>query len=166
MEGPTKEELQMHWNSNRAHFDSLAKFYYLNDRKYYDKYIAPFYKSTSGAGSPVAQRSRSLTLVISIALIFLAGGAAMLMFFLVRSPDSPVEKNSKKVETSDTVIEKNLINEDVFDSDYMKGLKYVSEKEYDKAEEYLKRVPEDDENYQSAQQVLESIKYLKKYNKK
>ena len=51
------------------------------------------------------------------------------------------------------------------DDDFILGSKYISEKDYDKAEEHLKKIKPGSKNYEQAQQLLESIKYLRKYDK-
>ena len=93
-------------------------------------------------------------------------GAGMLAYFLVLNQNNVIEHNVKKIESVDSVDVKNNIGKELTDSHYIQGLTYLSKKEYDKAEYHLKQVAKDDPDYQSAQQVLESIKYLKKYDKK
>ncbi len=166
MFGPSKEELQKYWISNRQHFDALAKHYFENDRKYYDEYIAPFYNSPSGVSSGKTG-NRAVIIIIIVSVMFaVMAGAGMLAYFLIANHVSIGEKKVIKIESSDTSDVKNKIDENVSESHYIQGLTYLSKKEYDKAEYHLKQVAEDDPDYQSAQQVLESIKYLKKYDKK
>jgi hypothetical protein len=168
--GPSKEELQRYWVSNREHFDSLAKYYKEKDHKYYDEFIAPFYNEQPVA-TKVKTKSRAslMVIIIAIMVVFIAG-AGMLVFFMLSNQVSKVERNVIKVESNDSVDVKNNENDKVYDYDsdshYIQGLMYLSKKKYDEAEYHLKLVPKGDPDYKSAQQVLESIKYLKKYDKK
>ncbi len=166
MLGPSKEELQKYWISNRQHFDALAKHYFDNDRKYYDEYIAPFYKSPSGVSPAKTKNSAALIIIIVSVMFAVLAGAGLVAYFLIGYQISVSEKNVIKIESSDTSDVKNNIDENVSESHYIKGLTHLSKKEYDEAEYHLKQVAKDDPDYKSAQQVLESIKYLKKYDKK
>ena len=91
---------------------------------------------------------------------------------VLAKPDKVIEKPDKVIEnagiTIDSLLNNNTTNKEDFDYDshFIKGLTYVSKKEYEKAEFHLKQVKENDPDYKSAKQILESIKYLKKYDKK
>ena len=161
MSGPSKEELQNYWKSNRQYFELLAKHYYASDRKYYDEFIAPFYSSAIGI-NVVTNRNRSASVFVIAFLVALMTIAGILAFFLIQKTD---KRDEIKLDTKDTLSNKYDKNNKVYDSDYMKGLMYISEKDYDNAEYYLKKVSKDEPDYKSAQQVLESIRYLKKYDK-
>lgn len=160
MNNPTKEELKRDWAANREHFEALAKFYYVNDREYYDKYIAPFYESQSIVSNVETKNSRASVLIVISVLMALILGFSVLVYFLAANFDKSVNEELKEIVIDSMAKGKNL------DSDYMKAMKYMSEKDYDNAEKQLKKIPKDDPDYKNAQQLLESIKYLKKYDKK
>ena len=160
MNNPTKEELKRDWAANREHFEALSKFYYVNDREYYDKYIAPFYESQSEVSKTETKNSRASIIIILGVVIALLASFGILAYFLVSTVDETVNEGLKEIVIDSMAKGKN------FDSDYMKAMKYMSEKDYDRAEKLLKKIPEDDPDYKNAQQLLESIKYLKQYNKK
>ena len=177
MDGPSKEELQNHWNSNRQHFDALAKYYQTKDPAYYHEFIAPFYKGVSYINpivvNPTGRKNKSSLLIVFISLVVLCAGAGAVMFTLYSTDSSNIKYIEKSEKRSDTVIKKDKeVDIELIppvlehDSHLMKGLTYVSKKDYEKAEYHLKLVPENDPDYKTAQQVLESIKYLKKYDKK
>lgn len=160
MSNPTKEELKKDWAANREHFEALAKFYYVNDREYYDKYIAPFYESQSEVSKTETKNSRASIIIILVVVIALLTSFGVLAYFLVMNVDKTVNEGLKEIVVDSMAKGKN------FDSDYMKAMKFMSEKDYDKAEEHLKKITEDNPDYKNAQQLLESIKYLKQYDKK
>ena len=164
--GPSKEELQKYWISNRQHFDALAKHYFENDQKYYDAYIAPFYKSPSGVSTGKSGNRAALIIIIVSVMFSVLAGAGIIAYFLISNHISVSEKKVIKTESSDTSDDKNKIDENLSESHYIQGLTYLSQKKYEEAEYHLKQITKDDPDYQSAQQVLESIKYLKKYDKK
>jgi tetratricopeptide (TPR) repeat protein len=161
MNNPTKEELKRDWESNRAHFDALAKFYMVNDKEYYDKYIAPFYEKRTEVNIEGVQKKRTFTMFVIIGVLMaLIMSFGVLAYFLAVNFDKSVNEELKEIVVDSMAKGKNL------DSDYMKALKFMSEKDYDRAEELLKKIPEDDPDYKNAQQLLKSIQYLKKYDKK
>jgi hypothetical protein len=165
--GPSKEELQRYWVSNREHFEALAKYYKEKDPKFYNEYIAPFYSNQPVTIRTAKIKSRTpIRIVIASVLAAFIIGAGLIAYFLVSNQSSVSEKKIQKSETKkseQTVPNKNA---ESFKSIYIKGLTFLSDKEYDSAEYYLKLVPQNDPDYKSAQQVLESIGYLKKYDKK
>ena len=165
--GPSKEELQRYWNSNREHFENLAKYYKEKDPKYYNDFIAPFYKGP-GVIVPRPKKGTSSVLpVIIIALVIaIIGGAGAVFYFLWNSASDFSENIVREIKTTDTAPKNKTNVNELMESDYMKGLMFMSDKEYDSAEFYLKRIPESDKNYKDARQVLESIKYLRIYDKK
>jgi hypothetical protein len=160
MNNPTKEELKRDWAANREHFEALSKFYYINDREYYDKYIAPFYESQSEVSKTETKNSRASVIIILGVVIALLASFGVLAYFLVSTVDETVNEGLEEIVVDSMAKGKN------FDSDYMRAMKYMSKKDYDRAEKLLKKIPEDSPDYQNAQQLLESIKYLKKYDKK
>lgn len=87
-------------------------------------------------------------------------GFSVLVYFLAANFDKSVNEELKEIVIDSMAKGKNL------DSDYMKAMKYMSEKDYENAEKHLKKIRKDDPDYKNAQQLLESIKYLKKYDKK
>lgn len=40
---PTQEQLESYYYNNRSYFDSLANYYYKNDKDFYTEFIHPFY---------------------------------------------------------------------------------------------------------------------------
>jgi hypothetical protein len=166
--GPSKEELENYWKTSRAYFDELAKYYQTADPEYYKKYISPFYSNPLNAVSSsrsAGQGIRSIVLsVIGIAVIAIAG--AGIFYFSQSEKDTPSDKkilNKQEGETP-TVPENN--EETGFpDDDFIIASKYIAEKDYDKAEEHLRNIKPGSKNYKEAQQLLESIKFLRKYDK-
>src|SRR5438132_9510793 len=141
--GPSQEELKSYFRNNRQYFDELAKSYYQSDREYYNKFIAPFYNNPFIASASKSGRKPVSFILMSIMIFFVGLGAVM--FFLVKKNNSPVYKTPDK-----NVYQKNTGN-DTNESNYFKGLQFMSEQDYDNAEEYLKRVSPKDKNYKSAQ---------------
>lgn len=163
--GPSKEELDNYWKNSRQYFDELAKTYKESDPEYYNKFIAPYYSnpfrsvssSSSGKG-----KSAIVIVFVAVFLLLIVGGAAALLIFI----SNDATKNKERIPVSDTTTishryDTTITNIEELDSDYFKGLKYLSQKDYDKAEEHLRKVGKNDKNYKDAQQVLKSIQFLK-----
>lgn len=187
--GPSKQELEMYWQNSRQYFDELAKHYQAADPEYYRQYIKPFYdnpfrstytapgqtKTTGGGG-------RFLVLMVAVAVMGIAGAA---VFFLISKGDSvskkieeitgPTEQTTqretrgteKKESVTDPVEpEEESPSEELSDDDlYIRGAKYISEKKYDKAVFELRKIKPGSKRYKEAQQLIESVKYLKKFDK-
>lgn len=172
--GPSKEELEMYWKSSRQHFDELAKYYKTADPAYYNQFIAPYYSnlfnrvSSGNSGSGVKK-----SLLISIALFFMILTAGIAVFFFSAKEQGSFKKTERQIETTKDNNGKEDIKlsdkdiENIFSGDdFIIGSKYLAEKDYDNAEEHLKKIKPGEKNYKEAQQLLESIKYLRKYDKK
>lgn len=183
--GPSKQDLEMYWKSSRQYFDELAKYYQTADPDYYRENIKPFYDNPFGSiYSAQGNKSAGGTKFVAIAVflfVFIGVISAGFFFFLSKSNsitekleeitgDKYVKENTKTIER-----EKNVTNDDVSseedpaklsgEDNYIIGAKYIGEKKYDKAAFYLKQIKKGDKRYKEAQQLLESIKYLKKYDK-
>ncbi len=166
--GPSKEELQGYWNSSRAYFDELAQHYKKTDPEYYNKFIAPFYSSPFSSVSSQKTTSRAARSILVSVFGFIAILVAGIAVFFMQSSDSLDEKLEKVIEPADTRETKPIDKDNgtkFFDNDFITGSKYLAEKDYDKAEEHLKKVKPESPNYKEAQQLLESIELLKKYDK-
>ena len=171
--GPSKEELEMYWKSSRQYFDELANYYRTADPAYYNEYIAPFYSNpfnTVSAGRQGSSRGvkavfvsvfTSVILVVIGMAVFLLSSNDSVDFKKVEkifesSDDKDIKENTKPSEND----EKNVLPDDEF----IIGAKYLAEKDYDKAEQHLKKVKKDDKYYKEAQELLKNIKYLRKYD--
>jgi len=168
--GPSKEELEMYWKSSRQYFDELAKYYKTADPSYYQQFIAPFYSNPFNQGSSAKSGSgakKALVILVIVFIMVLSAGIAVFFLITKEQGDTDFKKYEKQIETSKDGNKKE--NEDInkifSDDDFITGSKYLAEKDYDKAEEHLKRIKPGDKNYKQAQQLLESIKYLRKYDK-
>jgi hypothetical protein len=169
--GPSKEELEMYWKTSRNYFDELAKYYKTADPAYYNRYIAPYYSNpfSTGSASQNSPGAKKLFIVIAVFILVFTSGIAAFLFISTekggydnsgdnRQVDIPKEEKSI---SGDKELEKYLEGDD-----FIVGSKFLAEKDYDKAEEHFKKIKPGDKNYKSAQQLLESIKYLRKYDKK
>lgn len=166
--GPSKEELENYWKTSRQYFDELARYYKDADPQYYNEYIAPFYSNPLYSVSSGKQGSSGVRVVLLAVIAFVAIGFAGVVLFLVSTDKAEKFDNNKTYENSDEKYKKPDVNseKDMFPSDeFLLGSKYLAQKDYDKAEEHFKKVQPDDKNYEEAQQMLESIKYLRKYDK-
>jgi len=166
--GPSKEDLENYWNTSRQYFDELAKYYQTADPEYYRKFIAPFYSSPLYSVSSGKSGSSGVKAVlVSVFAFILITIAAFAIFYVVKNkPENTDYKETTKnptEETKSTQREKQDIG--LPDDDFIKGSKYIAEKDYDKAEEHLKKIKPGGRNYKEAQQLLKSIKYLRKYDK-
>jgi hypothetical protein len=185
--GPSKQDLEMYWQSSRQYFDELAKYYQQSDPEYYKEYILPFYNNPfrSQGESPAGTTRRSSgarpLAVIAAMLVLLIAGAAAFVFVYIGSEntDKEVEKlfnsgddkqdvkaRDKDDEKSDD--QKNTetdINELSPEDNFIIGSKYLGEKKYDKAEYHLKKIKPGDKYYEQSQQLLKNMKFIRKYNK-
>jgi hypothetical protein len=182
--GPSKQELEMYWQSSRQYFDELAVYYKQADPEYYKTNILPFYNNplSSAANSGGTGSSGAAKLVV-IAVIFVfilaLGGVG---FFLLLNENSSKEndkqndpvKKEKRIESKEKDETKTPGNDDSekgdetslsSDDHFMIGSKKIGDKDYDKAEYHLKQVKPGSTYYEQSKQLLESIKYLRKYDK-
>lgn len=187
--GPSKQDLETYFKTSRAYFDELAKYYQTSDPEYYREYIKPFYDNpfnaaySSGSGKSNGCAGKSV-IGVAVLLLVLGFAAAAIFYFMDRS-DSVQEtfrelSGEKKVQEKNTSKENNgdyeiITNEDSTAKDdpselsgednFILGAKYIGEKKYDKAEYHLKKIKKNHARYNEAQQLLKSIKFLKKYDK-
>jgi len=173
--GPSKEELEMYWKSSRQYFDELANYYKTADPEYYNNFIAPYYSNPFNRGSTANSGSGTKKALLFSFIVFIMvafAGIAVFFFATKEQEKTDFKKTDRQIETSkdnngneDTKsVEKDI--QDVFsDDNFIVGSKYLAEKDYDKAEEHLRKIKPGEKNYKQAQQLLESIKYLRKYNK-
>ncbi|MCI0449852.1 MAG: hypothetical protein L0Y79_08715 [Chlorobi bacterium] len=172
--GPSKEELEMYWKSSRQYFDELAAHYKTADPDYYNKFILPFYTNPFIAASSGKKSGGARAIVLSMAAFAVVLIAGIAVFFISYSESDKTDnrKTEKKIESPGEDVKENTKTsdddmKDVFPSDdFLLGSKYLAEKDYDKAEEYLKKIKPGDKDYEQAQQLLKSIKYLRKYDPK
>jgi hypothetical protein len=183
--GPSREDLKSYWQNSRQYFDELAKYYQTADPEYYRQNIKPFYDNPFQSVSSSQNRGGGgkLIVVLAVFVLFAVMGAGLL-FFLAR--DNQVTKKFEEVTGTDTIETRELKetqkpekektvdevtseetgNEELTDEDnFIIGAKYISEKKYDKAAFHLNRIKPGSKRYKEAQQLIESIKYLKKYDK-
>jgi hypothetical protein len=174
--GPSKEELETYWKTSRQYFDELARYYKTADPDYYNKYILPFYSSPFGSAASGKSGGGALrsVFVAGLGVVVLAVAGVAFFFISTQEPDkTDTKKTEKRIESlEDENVKENTKStdgdmKDVFPGDdFLLGSKYLAEKDYDKAEEHLKKIKPGDKDYKQAQQLLESIKYLRKYDPK
>lgn len=160
---PSKEQLEQYYKTSRKYFDSLAAQYLQNDRAFYDTHFAPYYNNPF---KKVDRPAATKALVFAI-IIFMFGVAIFIItLFLQKEPEVLVLKSEPKVTKS--VAEKTIISSDTdgkFDTlavsylktDFEKGAYYFGRKNYEAAEEYLKRIKKSDKDYTAAKDVLRRI---------
>ncbi|HEY3250335.1 MAG TPA: hypothetical protein VGK25_04380, partial [Ignavibacteria bacterium] len=104
-------------------------------------------------------------------IMLMAVGVAIFLFSTDNSSDyKKVEKifesSDDKDVKKDTKPSDNERKKKFPDDEFILGSKYLAEKDYDKAEEHLKKIKKDSEYYQQAQELLKNMKYLRKYDPK
>lgn len=180
--GPSKQELEMYWQSSRQYFDELAVYYKQADPEYYKTNILPFYNnplsSAANSGGTGSSGAAKFIVLIAVLIAILAAGgvAAFLMIYKdsgnVKQND-PVKKEQKleskekeeiKAPGSDDS-EKGDETSLSSDDHFIIASKKIGDKDYDKAEYHLKQVKPGSTYYEQSKQLLESIKYLRKYDK-
>jgi hypothetical protein len=182
--GPSKQELEMYWQNSRQYFDELAAHYKQADPRYYKEYIEPFY--TNPFANVHAQRQNSSSsakpiLIIVAFLVFAFGGLAAfgIIYFTSQQPDSKeieklfestdkqeIKPKEEKSQQEKAIEEDNSDPSELSPEDnFIIGSKYLGEKKYDKAEYHLRKVKPGEKYYKESQQLLESMKYLRQYNK-
>lgn len=188
--GPSKEDLELYWQNSRQYFDELARHYQTADPEYYRTYIKPYYDNPFRSAYTAPGQTKStgggakfLVLMIAVAVLGIAGAG---VFFLVSQGDSVSKKieqfsgndeettkrelkgkDSEKQEGTTLVEpEEEPSMEKLSDDDlYIRGAKYISEKKYDEAVFELRKIKPGSKRYKEAQQLIESVKYLKKFDK-
>ena len=189
--GLSKEDLETYWQNSRQYFDELARHYQTADPEYYKEFIKPYYdnpfRSMSSGQTAKSGSGGGKIMVIAVFVLVLIGAASAGLFFIMGSSDSIKEKveelaTDKEITEQKTTKEKKITREEsgvteeppnpeenteelTGEDNYIIGAKYIAEKKYDKAAWHLKQIKKGDKRYNEAQQLLESIKYLKKYNK-
>lgn len=192
--GPSKEDLETYWQSSRQYFDELARHYQTADPEYYREFIKPFYDNpfrSVSSGQQGKSGGGGKIMVIAVFLLVLIGALSAGLFFILGSSESVKEKveeltSDKEVTEQKTTKEKKITREETGiteepseteettgdnteelsgEDNYIIGAKYIAEKKYDKAAWHLKQIKKGDKRYKEAQQLLESIKYLKRFNK-
>jgi hypothetical protein len=188
--GPSKQDLEMYWQSSRQYFDELAAYYKQADPEYYRTYMEPFYtnplNSVSNSGSKGGSGAAKLLIVLVVFFLILGIGGVAAYFVISKysteeteSIDVPFKKDKKSdqkdksvtKEKDDTKIpesdDSNKDDETSLSSDdhFIIGSKKIGEKEYDKAEYHLKQVKPGTQYYEQSKQLLESLKFLRKYDK-
>ncbi len=185
--GPSKQDLESYWQNSRQYFDELAKYYQTADPEYYRQYIKPFYDNpfrSVGSGSQGKGGGGKIIFIAVFMFLLIGLGSAGVFLFMGKSgsvKEKIEELTADKRDTEQKTVTKENTNTETTeptevepDSDpsllsdednYIIGAKYIGEKKYDKAAWHLKQIKPGDKRYKEAQQLLESIKYLKKYNK-
>lgn len=187
--GPSKQDLESYWQNSRQYFDELAKYYQTADPEYYRQYMKPYYdnpfRSASSSGTGKSGGGGKI-IFVALFMFFLIGLLSAGVFFFIGKSGSVKEKieeitSDKKVTEQKTITKEKTTTTETTeptevepDSDpsllsaednYIIGAKYIGEKKYDKAVWHLKQIKPGDKRYKDAQQLIESIKYLKKYDK-
>mgnify|MGYP001573122818 CR=1 FL=1 len=162
--GPTKEELANYFKNNRRYFDELAKNYKQADPDYYNKYIAPFYSIPFISAGDKRTTRPAIAVFAAAMSVFIAG---IVLFFMVnqKSIDEDVNMDKEEIENeieSDQVKMLDTLAGVKDLGDYEKGIMYYQLGEYDKAEKFLRKVPEGDALYKDAKLKLNEIKKKKK----
>ncbi len=179
--GPSKQELEMYWQNSRQYFDELAKYYQTSDPDYYREYIKPFYDnpfSSTYSGNNQSSGSSGKVIFVAVFLFIFIGLLSVGVFFFIskeKVEEITVNKKVTEKPSNGEDNKNNSVNENApaeedaselsGEDNYIIGAKYIGEKKYDKAEYHLKIINRGDKRYKEAQQLLESIKYLKKYDK-
>ena len=180
--GPSKEDLEMYWQTSRQYFDELAEHYRKNDPAYYKEFIQPFYSnpfrsaptgSSSGKKSGCGAKS-----VLAVSLMLVIAGLAAAVFLLMDgSDDRATDKKKDSQYNRDSVSDiepppapdKIQPQEEVSPEtsiQYRRGVKLFEQKEYRLAGRYLRNVPESDPNYKDAQRMLKIIEVMDKKNER
>ena len=188
--GPSKQELEMYWKNSRQYFDELAKHYQAADPEYYRQYIKPFYDNpfsatytASGQRNSTGGGAKILILIIALGVLGVAGAAVFLFMSKsdsitkkieeITTPDEKVTQRELKGTGSDkqndnTTVEPEVepSSGDLSDDDLIiLGAKHISDKKYDQAVLELRKIKPGSKRYKEAQQLIESVKYLKKFDK-
>jgi len=192
--GPSKQDLEMYWQNSRQYFDELARHYQTADPEYYREFIKPFYDNpfrSASSGQAGKSGSGGKIMVLAVFVLVFIGLLSAGLFLYLGNSDSIKEKveeltSDKNVTEQKTTKEKKITREETGvteeplatdkttdenteelsgEDNYIIGAKYIGEKKYDKAAWHLKQIKKGDKRYKEAQQLLESIKYLKKYDK-
>jgi hypothetical protein len=187
--GPSKQDLEMYWQSSRQYFDELANYYKQSDPAYYKEYILPFYSNPfrSGLGSASGgSKPRTAAMIFALAgfLVIAALGAGVFLLMQDDTGRDSTERDKKEVTRSNespgvvkdthdfTPVAPPEITSPVPEVEpreqsihYSRGLDLYRRKEYSLAEKYLKYVPESDPNYEDAGRMLKEIKDLKSGDK-
>lgn len=180
----------MYWQNSRQYFDELAAHYKQADPKYYKEYIEPFYTNpfanVQGQKQGSSRGSAKPILIIVIFMVLAFGGLAAfgIIYFASKQPDS--KETEKLIESTDkqevkpkeikpkeekshqekTIEEDNSDPSELSSEDnFIIGSKYLGEKKYDKAEYHLRKVKPGEKYYKESQQLLESMKFLRQYDK-
>lgn len=167
---PSKEQLDYYFKTSRKYFDELAKHYLINDKEYYNNYIAqyynnPFVKSGKQINFKVILFTFSAVIfLVSLATVFILaknGVSLKDIFVFENEPDETeimyeTEKiTERKVPQTDEKFDTLAIS--YLKNDLEKGSYYYGVKKYDKAEFYLRRIEKNDNNYLAAQEILKLI---------
>ena len=162
--GPTKEELNNYFKNNRKYFDELAHHYKQTDPSYYDKYIAPFYSIPfiSTGGKRAARPA--IAVFAATMFVFIMG---IVLFFMVNQKSIDEDINLDNEETENEIESDRVKMLDTISSlkdlgDYEKGIMYYQLGEYDKAEKFFEKVPENNVRYKDSKLKLNEIKRKKK----
>jgi hypothetical protein len=173
-----------------AHYKKADPQYY---KEYIEPfYTNPFAAASSGGKQKTGGGKAAILIVAVLVLMFGVVAAAGLIFYFGSQDSGTKEKDkyTKQVEEElkkDENIRKELekeglkLEEDVKkkneehstedpselspEDNFIIGSKYISEKKYDKAEYHLKKIKKGDKYYEQAQQLLENMSLLRKYNK-
>jgi tetratricopeptide (TPR) repeat protein len=176
--GPSKEELSNYFKNNRKYFDELARHYKQSDPAYYNQYIAPFYGNVFMPSGGRKGGRPAVALFAGMLAVFIMG---IVIFFLVNQKThinkvyegKDIEEN---IEDDDEDGDINIKTDPVKILDtlssikelgnYEKGLMYYNLGDFDKAEKYLEKVPENDILYKDAREKIKEINKKKGGNKK
>jgi hypothetical protein len=169
--GPSKEELANYYKNNRKYFDELAKHFKQTDPEYYSQFIAPFYSNTFITVGGKKGGRPAIALFAAMLLVFIAGAG---IFFLVNQKakiKSNYDKNGieQNVDADDKDVNEKTDPIKILDTlssiknlgDYEKGIMYYNLGDFNKAEKYLQKVPENDIFYKDAREKLKEIKKKK-----
>ena len=183
--GPSKEQLEIYWKSSRQYFDELAKHYQTADPEYYRDYILPFYNNPFHA-SPNKRGSGGVKIFAVMALLAVLGVGAAAFFVLLRTDTDEPKIKERRVESTDDVKEKSKENSKSTDTEekedktpsnekdsdgftpedhFIIGSKAIADKDYDKAEKHFRRIKPGQKHYKEAQQLLENMDILRKFDK-
>ncbi|MBI5402747.1 MAG: hypothetical protein HY959_05065 [Ignavibacteriae bacterium] len=178
--GPSKEELEKYFKSNRKYFDELARNYKISDPDYYNKFIAPFYGYQNQGTSHINAPKRRIVLTAGLALL-VGIGAFMMIFFIKQKEEVAPVITSEKIEKLteelsagiDTMKGKSSEMEKKSDTldrikknyNFNHGKFLFKLRKMDEAEEFLKKVPKNHPDYEQVEYMLKEIKKERKSKK-
>jgi hypothetical protein len=172
--GPSKEELSNYFKNNRKYFDELAHHFKQTDPAYYNEYIAPFYGSAFLPRNVNRAKSPMFAVFAAIISVLILGLTLFIVLFnetskLQREAEKNIYEGNEPVENEDGEFQIQHDPIKMLDTlssirdfgNYEKGIMYFNLGDFNKAEKFLQKVPENDVLYKDAKEKLNEIKKKK-----